>query len=143
MSIQDTWENMFNVKPTQAEENVARTVIGKLDRKYPVIFQRAGSQRFCEADSEKETIGDAVDGKGEEGRDYEIFTDGTINWGVCANDTAGNCSRHFTVSNYNYVIKTVILRDAKQYITQKQQSVTIKDAKIKYMCQSLLNHMVG
>jgi hypothetical protein len=143
MSIQDTWESMFNVKPTQAEENIARAVIGKLDRKYPVIFQRAGSQRFCEADSEKETIGDAVDGKGEEGRDYEISTDGTINWGVCTNDTSGDCSRYFTVSNYNYVIKTVILRDAKQYITQKQQSVTIKDAKIKYMCQSLLNHMIG
>ena len=143
MSIQTTWENMFNVKPTQAEENIARAVIGKLDRKYPVIFQRAGSQRFCEADSEKETIGDAVDGKGEEGRDYELFTDGTINWGVCANDNAGNCARHFTVSGYSYFIKSIILRDAKQYITQKQQSVTIKDAKVKYMCQSLLNHMIG
>jgi hypothetical protein len=139
----NVWEKLFHQTPTIIEETLARTIIGKLDTKYSIQFQRAGTQQFCEADSTKDVIGDSVDGNSKEGEDYFLLSDGDIVTTAFTNDTTGNSNRYFTVSNYNYFIKTIIQKDIKGYIKTKHQSVTIRQAKIKYMCQSLLNHLIG
>lgn len=129
--------------PTPAEEQLANTIVGKVDRRFSPIFARASDQQYTELDRPKDPFTDAVDGNKIEGHDYNIFTDGKLEYTNTFTDTNKQTQLHFKITGYNYVIKQSIVRDKSGQVKSMSQAITCKSYKVKVMCQHLLNLPIG
>ena len=129
--------------PTPAEEQLAHVIVGKIDRRFSPIFARASDQQYSELDKAKDPFTDAVDGGKTEGYDYNIFTDGKLEYTNTFTDTNRQTQLHFKITGYNYVIKQSIVRDKSGQIKSMSQAITCKSYKVKVMCQHLLNMPIG
>lgn len=122
------------LKPEQIQK--ANKVIGLLDKKYKITFERAGDQKQIVFDSDQDPYLGII--SADPKSQAQITTDGKLEYHEVFAMPSGHM-RRYTVSNYEYiVIKQDFPGKKPGTISSKYQSVMVKSKDLKFYIQHLL-----